>query len=141
MIITVATACVSDGYNFNTNCQQTLGHLEEAQIKSSRSDCNKTKSQPSMPDVDQVCAAYFKVDKDGLLKAHVKGNEARKIAIYGSRVWAKEKNSIIADHYHCRSHSNVSNVVKEINEKIKVDTKFSDEIKRLRKRLLSENDI
>ena len=26
---TVATACVSDGYNFNTNCQQTLKKRHE----------------------------------------------------------------------------------------------------------------
>ena len=73
----------------------------------------------------------------------MKGNEARKIAIYGSRIWAKEKNSIIADHYHyhCQTHSSVSNIVNEINEKIKVDAKFAGEIKRLRKRLLNENDI
>ncbi len=90
-----------------------------------------------MSDVEKVCAHYFKVDKERLHKLYGKGNEARKIAIYGSRVWAKEKLSAIADYYHCQSHSSVSNAVKSIKKQIEHDAKFGDKIKKIHKMLLT----
>ena len=115
--------------------EEILSHIGEEQIQSSRTDYNKVKNLPSMSDVDQVCVNYFNVDKDSLLKAYGKGNEARKIAIYGSRVWAKEKNSVIAAHYHCQSGSSVCNAVNSVNEKIKLDVQFANEIKKIHKML------
>lgn len=112
--------------------EKILNGVEEEQLQSSRSDYNKTKEAPSMNDVERVCAVYFKVDKEELHKTHDKGNEARKIAIYGSRVWAKEKLSKIADYYHCQNHSSISKTVKNIQVKIEREVKFADKIKKIR---------
>ncbi len=111
--------------------------IEKEQLKSSQSDYNKTKNLPSMSDVEQMCAHYFKIDKEHLHILYKKGNEARKTAIYGSRVWAKEKLSVIADFYHCQSHSSVSNAVKSIKVKIEHDAKFRDEINKIYSTLLA----
>ena len=80
-----------------------------------------------MNEVAQACAAYFKINEKELFKTmRGRENEARKIAIYGSRVWAGEQLSKIADYYNCRSHANISNIVKRINERLKVDATFSE---------------
>ena len=117
--------------------EKILNGVEEEQLQSSRSDYNKTKEVPSMHDVERICAAYFKIGTERLHKTHDKGNEARKIAIYGSRVWAKEKLSVIANYYHCQNHSSVSKAVKNIQVKIEREVKFADKIKKIRAMLLS----
>ena len=117
--------------------EKILRNFDEEQLKSSQADYNKTREHPSIGDVAKVCACYFKVDKEGLHALYGKGNEARKIAIYGSRVWAKEKLSVIADYYHCQSHSSVSNAVKSIKKQIEHDSKFSDKIKKIHTMLLT----
>ena len=111
--------------------EKILNGVEEEQLQSSRSDYNKTRETPSIHDVERICAVYFKVDKEKLHKTHGKGNEARKIAIYGSRVWAKEKLSMIADYYHCQNHSSISKAVKNIQVKIECEVKFADKIKKI----------
>jgi putative transposase len=117
--------------------EKILSHFEEAQLKSSQADYNKTKELPGMGDVENICAQYFKVDKKRLHERYGNGNDARKIAIYGSRVWAKEKLSVIADYYYCQSHSSVSNAVKSIKKQIEHDSKFGDKIKKIHKMLLA----
>ncbi|MES2204867.1 MAG: hypothetical protein V4496_06575 [Pseudomonadota bacterium] len=117
--------------------EKILKCAEDDKIAPSQSDYNKTRSLPSMAGVDWLCITYFKVDKSDLLKAHIKVNEARKMAIYGSRVWAKENNSVITKHYDCSSAANISNTVRNINERIKIDTKFANEVEKLRKKLIT----
>ena len=85
-----------------------------------------------MSDVERICATYFKVDTERLHKTHDKGNEARKIAIYESRRWAKEKLSVIANYYDCQNHSVVSKVVKGVQIRMESDVKFMNKIKRIR---------
>lgn len=119
--------------------EQILAHINEEQQKSSQADYNKTKELPRMSEVEHACALHFKVDKGRLHQVYGKGNEARKIAIYGSRVWAKEKLSVIAEYYHCQSHASVSNAVKNIKMKIEQDAKFGNELQKIFMRLFSKS--
>ena len=66
--------------------ENILELVEPQQIQSSQPDYNRTKNFPSMDAVASACVAYLKVEKDTLLKRYRKNNEARKVAIYGSRV-------------------------------------------------------
>lgn len=115
--------------------EKILSDVEEKQLMCALPDYNKTKYLPRMNDIDRICAVYFNVDKSQLLKVYGKGNVARHIAIYGGRAWAKEMLSVIADHYHCQSHSGISKIVKNINQRMAFDVLFADEIEKIRNRV------
>ena len=61
---------------------------------------------------------------------HRKNNIVRKIALYASRAWAKEKLSVIADDYHCKSLSSINNAIKVIHEKCESDRRFAQNLKK-----------
>ena len=106
-----------------------LNELNAEKIKSSQPDYKRVKDVPTMKEVGQACVAYFKINEKELFKTmRGRENEARMIAIYGSRIWAGEQLSKIADRYNCRSHASISNTVKRINERLKVDAKFSKKL-------------
>ncbi|MES2203844.1 MAG: transposase [Pseudomonadota bacterium] len=111
-----------------------LNKLKAVVIKDSTPDYNRTKNIPSMDSVESTCMVYFNVNKQQLLN-NIRGKEniARKVAIYGCRVWSKEKLSIIAVRFDCKSHANISNVVSRINERIKADVSFASMIKKIQK--------
>ncbi len=106
--------------------KQMLKDLNPEKRKFSQPDYKQVKDMPTLNEVAQNCAAYFKINEKELFKVRRgRENEARKIAIYGSRVWAGEKLSKIAEHYNCQSHANISNTIRRINERLKLDVKFS----------------
>jgi putative transposase len=116
--------------------KKLLKKIDEKKIKSSMSDYKQTQELPSLEDISLVCANYFNVKVVDLYRANRgKINEPRKIAIYGSRVWASEKLSHIADLYCCRNHSSISNTVKQVGEKIKKNKKLEKIIDEIRNEL------
>lgn len=86
----------------------------------------RTHSLPSLNKISRICANHLQVKEKNLYQAK-RGitNLPRKIAIYGSRVWASEKIANIAEHYGCQNHSSISSIVKSVEEQRKKDKKFA----------------
>lgn len=105
--------------------EKLLNKLEDSQIKSSLSDYKQAKKLSTLKKISRICADFFGIHEIDLFRAR-RGviNEPRKIAIYGSRVWALEKLSVIAETYNCCNHSSISNTVKEIEMQERNDKKF-----------------
>ena len=117
--------------------EKLLKRLSEVKIRSSLSDYKRTRELPSLAKIALVCANYFNIKEEDLYRAmRGKMNEPRKIAIYGSRVWASEKLSNIAELYHCRNHSSISNTVKQIDERMKKNRKLEKVISEIRRDLI-----
>ncbi len=98
---------------------------------------SSTKVHTTLPTLEQITKAslaYFNLDEKNLFKGiRGKENMARKIAIYACRKWASEKISVIAKYYQCNSHANISNIVSEIDKKLKLDEKLATLIENLKK--------
>jgi REP element-mobilizing transposase RayT len=113
--------------------EKLLKMLDDNEIKSSKTDYKRTQELPSIDEIDNSCARHFHIDKFNLYKSQRGAkNDSRKIAIYACRVWGSEKLSIIAERYHC-THTNISNIVREIGQRILVDKRLALVIEQLRK--------
>lgn len=113
--------------------KRVLSTLDDKYLKEVNADYNRTRILPKMDKIDAVCVSYFKLDKAQLYKSQRgKNNEMRKIAIYACRQWCTEKLSVIAKRYQFFSHSCVSNIVKNIEERVKKDKKLQKMLKDIR---------
>ena len=56
----------------------------------------------------------------------VKKNFPRNIAMYGGRVWASEKLSVIAKYFNCVNQSSIRNTIRKVNELVKNSNKTKD---------------
>lgn len=109
-----------------------LEKIEKNKVKASSTDFKRSRDLPSVDKINQICAAYFNLQKADIYKSgYGQKNEPRKIAMYGCRVWASEKLSVIAGYYGCGSHSSISNAVREIKKRIKLDKKFALKIEKI----------
>jgi REP element-mobilizing transposase RayT len=105
---------------------QLLKKIDKEKMTNSKADYKRLKDLPSLEKVLATCVDYFKVKEDILLCARRgKVNEARKIAIYFSRMLAGEKLATIAKKFHCYNHSSISNTVKSIEIQIKSDKQLA----------------
>lgn len=113
-----------------------LKRLNSDEIIASKTDYNSTRELPLMSEINGVVADFFNINEAELYQGGrgIK-NDARKIAIYACRTWASEKLSVIADRYQCRSHSNISNVVTEIKNRLLREEKLIIIVKKLRKEI------
>ncbi len=113
-----------------------LSMVNEKKMRASLPDYKLTQNLPSLEKISYLCAKFFNTKVTNLYRANRgKVNVPRKIAIYGSRVWASEKLSKIADLYCCRNHSSISNIVKQVEGKIKKDKKLEKTINEIRNKL------
>lgn len=114
--------------------EELLRKIEDDKRKASLADFNRTQELPSIAKINKVCAAYFGLKEHDLFRScRGQHNEPRKIAIYGCRTWGAEKLASIADYYQYKSHSIVSNIIKEFKHRIKVDKVFAEKIEKIRK--------
>lgn len=111
--------------------------LDPTRVHHHKTDYNLTRDLPSMEEIIKACTIFFKVSEEQLYSGR-RGlsNNPRKISIYACRRWGGETLIVIAKQYRCQSHSNVTNVVKEINQKILTDEKLKRLIDKLRRAVL-----
>jgi hypothetical protein len=109
-----------------------LENLTSKKIKASKGDYQRTVTLPSLERISKTCARSFNVKESTLFQARRgRGNEARKVAIYGSRMWNTAKLSLIAERYGCKNHSSISNTVKRMELAIKTDQKLARLLKEI----------
>jgi REP element-mobilizing transposase RayT len=111
-----------------------LKKLSRDEIKASSTHYNITLEPPLMDEICRAVADFFNVEESVLYQG-CRGvrNDARNIAIYACRVWGSGRLSVIAEHFHCDSHSNISNAVKEIKDRVLVDDKLASIVRRVKK--------
>lgn len=111
--------------------EKLLTSLSEDKIEASSTDYRKTWDLTSVDKIHQTFAEYFGISEAQLERPkRGKNNLARDLAIYCCRLWTLEKASKIAKKYQC-CHGNVSNVVKKVTLKLKVDKKLNNLIQQL----------
>jgi len=112
-----------------------LNPLDCEKIYAAITDYNLTRTLPSTDEIILICSRFFDMAAEDILRG-VPGKEnlQRKIAIYGCRRWAQATLSQIANKFYCRSHSNVCNVVTEIDNL----TKHKNELKLMLDELYEE---
>lgn len=88
--------------------------------KNSRPDYNRSQAKFSLDQIISVCSDVLKIKYEELVyKKSGAENLSRKITIYGCRIWSEEKVPAIAAKFHCKSCSYISDVVREIKQKLK----------------------
>ena len=102
-----------------------LNSLNDKQRIASITDYKRSSSLPSTAQIISTCSQFFNIAEENIFFGkRGKENEPRKFTIYACRRWSCATLSHIASLFHCRSHSNISNIVSDVEKKIKQHKEF-----------------
>lgn len=92
----------------------------------------KAEPIPTVLEVMQAVADYYKIDIQQLKKIDHKSNKTRKIAMYLSSVLSQQKLQDIADQFGDISDNAISKATSKIKQDLNVDVNLSNEIQKIK---------
>ncbi len=116
-----------------------LKSISDEKRQFSINDYNRTRIQPPVESIIQLCIQLFEIDEKILFSSQRgKLNLPRKLAIYACRMLGGISTPKIAKIFGCKNHSYISKAVLEIDNEINQNGNLRNLINRLKLDLLSD---
>jgi putative transposase len=102
-----------------------LEQINEAKRMASGADYNRTVTRPTIGEIMSACTRVLNVAPEDISQGK-RGtkNIFRHIAIYACRKWSCMTLPFIANAFYSKSHSNISNLISNVDKQIKKDPDF-----------------